>query len=107
MPKCSYACLAQRTAYLEADAQLHQQLPARDMSGCTALVAMILGRQLVVANAGDSRAVLSCSGHAIDLTLDHKPTAPAEKARVLAAGKMHACASLQCDLCCQPHAGLY
>ena len=55
-------------------------------AGCTAVVALVRGGQLVVANAGDSRCVLSRRGRAGDLTHDHKPTDPEEYARILKAG---------------------
>jgi len=37
---------------------------------------------LIAANVGDSRAVLSRSGHAVELTKDHKPNDPLERKRV-------------------------
>lgn len=40
----------------------------------------------MVANVGDSRAVLSRGGTAVDLSVDHKPEDALEKARVEAAG---------------------
>ncbi|VDK20872.1 unnamed protein product [Taenia asiatica] len=68
-------------------------------SGSTACVALVLpevgdqngeGQQprvcLYVANAGDSRAVLCRAGAAVDLSEDHKPEDPSEKARIQAAG---------------------
>ena len=55
-------------------------------AGCTAVCAMVLGNQLVVANAGDSRCVLSRSGKAIALTEDHKPTNDEEFDRICKAG---------------------
>jgi protein phosphatase 1G len=48
--------------------------------------ALVLDRQLVVANAGDSRCILSRNGRAIPMTNDHKPTDPAEYDRILRAG---------------------
>jgi protein phosphatase PTC2/3 len=43
--------------------------------------------RLYIAHVGDCRAVLSHRGHAVDLTLDHKPsTRPDEVARIAAAG---------------------
>ncbi len=43
-------------------------------------------RMQVVANAGDSRAVLSTAGKAVDLSSDHKPHTDAERRRIKAAG---------------------
>jgi serine/threonine protein phosphatase PrpC len=40
----------------------------------------------LVANAGDSRAVLCRGGKAVTLSTDHKPATPAERARILDAG---------------------
>ncbi|XP_038714086.1 probable protein phosphatase 2C 21 [Tripterygium wilfordii] len=55
-------------------------------SGCTACVAIIQNNQLVVANAGDSRCVLSRKGQAYNLSKDHKPDLEVEKDRILKAG---------------------
>jgi serine/threonine protein phosphatase PrpC len=44
-------------------------------------------RTLLSANLGDSRAVLSRNGRAIDLTRDHKPNDDKEKARILSMGE--------------------
>ncbi|KDP41954.1 hypothetical protein JCGZ_26972 [Jatropha curcas] len=55
-------------------------------SGCTACVAMIRNNQLVVANAGDSRCVISRKGQAYNLSKDHKPGLEVEKDRILKAG---------------------
>lgn len=56
--------------------------------GCTALVSMVLGGHLFVANLGDSRAVLARHGQdaAQRLTIDHKPNVPSEKERIEDAG---------------------
>eukprot|EP00549_Striatella_unipunctata_P008024 CAMPEP_0118706532 /NCGR_PEP_ID=MMETSP0800-20121206/20614_1 /TAXON_ID=210618 ORGANISM="Striatella unipunctata, Strain CCMP2910" /NCGR_SAMPLE_ID=MMETSP0800 /ASSEMBLY_ACC=CAM_ASM_000638 /LENGTH=449 /DNA_ID=CAMNT_0006609085 /DNA_START=136 /DNA_END=1488 /DNA_ORIENTATION=+ len=43
-------------------------------------------RTLIVANVGDSRAVLNRNGTAIELTRDHKPNDPVEQARIEAMG---------------------
>jgi serine/threonine protein phosphatase PrpC len=45
-------------------------------------------RTLVAANVGDSRAILSRRGKAIDLTRDHKPNEEREKARILNMGEV-------------------
>ncbi|GAV84284.1 PP2C domain-containing protein [Cephalotus follicularis] len=55
-------------------------------SGCTACVAIVRNNQLVVANAGDSRCVISRKGQAYNLSRDHKPDLEAEKERILKAG---------------------
>lgn len=55
-------------------------------AGCTAVCAMVREGELVVANAGDSRCVLSRGGHAVALTQDHKPMDPGEYERIIKAG---------------------
>ncbi|PHU08624.1 putative protein phosphatase 2C 60 [Capsicum chinense] len=55
-------------------------------SGCTACVAIIRDNQLIVANAGDSRCVISRKGQAYNLSRDHKPDLEVERERILKAG---------------------
>ncbi|KAH7671833.1 protein phosphatase 1G protein [Dioscorea alata] len=55
-------------------------------SGSTACVAVIRNNQLIVANAGDSRCVISRKGQAYNLSRDHKPELEAERDRILKAG---------------------
>lgn len=55
-------------------------------SGCTAVVALIRGNDLYVANAGDSRCIVCRNGKAIEMSLDHKPEDQPEKERVVKAG---------------------
>ena len=64
-------------------------------AGCTAVVVLASQRlkKLVCANAGDSRAVLSRRGKAIDLSKDHKPKDAIEEARVEKAGGFVECAN--------------
>mmetsp|Transcript_58915 Transcript_58915/g.184912 ORF Transcript_58915/g.184912 Transcript_58915/m.184912 type:complete len:333 (+) Transcript_58915:89-1087(+) len=57
-----------------------------DLVGCTACVCCVTEDQLVVANAGDSRAVLCRGGRAVALSEDHKPNDAREKRRIEAAG---------------------
>jgi len=58
-----------------------------DRSGCTALAAVVGPRHLVVASAGDSRAVLATGANgALALSEDHKPDNPEEQRRVERAG---------------------
>eukprot|EP00596_Hydrurales_sp_CCMP1899_P005161 CAMPEP_0119035254 /NCGR_PEP_ID=MMETSP1177-20130426/2186_1 /TAXON_ID=2985 /ORGANISM="Ochromonas sp, Strain CCMP1899" /LENGTH=700 /DNA_ID=CAMNT_0006993251 /DNA_START=140 /DNA_END=2239 /DNA_ORIENTATION=+ len=56
-------------------------------AGCTAIVTLITGNTLYVANAGDSRGVLCRKGGlAYPLSEDHKPSQDRESARISAAG---------------------
>ncbi|XP_024371750.1 probable protein phosphatase 2C 60 isoform X1 [Physcomitrium patens] len=55
-------------------------------SGSTAVVALIRGRNLIVANAGDSRCIISRRGQAENLSVDHKPELELEKERINKAG---------------------
>ncbi|XP_052842633.1 probable protein phosphatase CG10417 isoform X1 [Drosophila gunungcola] len=59
--------------------------PGKD-SGCTAVVCLLHGRDLYVANAGDSRCVISRNGRAIEMSLDHKPEDEEESSRIIKAG---------------------
>lgn len=62
------------------------QLPKCDHVGSTAVVAVVGPRHLIVANCGDSRAVICRGGAAIPLSSDHKPDRPDELERIQAAG---------------------
>ncbi|ELR15481.1 protein phosphatase 2C domain containing protein [Acanthamoeba castellanii str. Neff] len=58
-----------------------------DFSGTTVLMSWIVGQKLVIANAGDSRAVLyKDSGKVVRLSKDHRPEDPEEKERIEALG---------------------
>ncbi|KAK9069833.1 hypothetical protein SSX86_010229 [Deinandra increscens subsp. villosa] len=54
--------------------------------GSTACVAVIRNNQLIVANSGDSRCVISRKGQAYNLSKDHKPDLESEKERISKAG---------------------
>ncbi|XP_030948605.1 probable protein phosphatase 2C 75 isoform X2 [Quercus lobata] len=56
------------------------------LGGSTAVVALLTPDHIVVANCGDSRAVLCRGGVAIPLSQDHKPDRSDELARIEAAG---------------------
>ncbi|OEL24317.1 putative protein phosphatase 2C 49 [Dichanthelium oligosanthes] len=63
------------------------QKPKRcDHAGSTAVVAVVGPTSVVVASAGDSRAVLSRGGVPVPLSVDHKPDRPDELERIEAAG---------------------
>jgi len=55
-------------------------------SGATAVTVLLVGKEMYVANCGDSRGVLCRGGHAVELSLDHKPTDPTEFNRIRNAG---------------------
>ncbi|CAG9831926.1 unnamed protein product [Diabrotica balteata] len=55
-------------------------------SGCTAVVALLKGNELYVANAGDSRCIVCRDGKAIDMSFDHKPEDAPERERIVKAG---------------------
>merc|ERR1711878_111617 len=59
--------------------------PGND-SGCTAVVALLVGTELFVANAGDSRCVVCRDGKAIEMSFDHKPEDDLERNRINKAG---------------------
>lgn len=54
--------------------------------GSTAAVVVVGKEEIVVANCGDSRAVLCSGGVAVPLSRDHKPDLPDERERIEAAG---------------------
>ncbi|KAF2311806.1 hypothetical protein GH714_026815 [Hevea brasiliensis] len=56
------------------------------LGGSTAVVAVLTSENIVVANCGDSRAILCRGGRAVPLSFDHKPDRPDELARIEAAG---------------------
>ncbi|KAJ8725715.1 hypothetical protein PYW08_003898 [Mythimna loreyi] len=55
-------------------------------SGCTAVVALLRGNELYVANAGDSRCIICREGKAVDMSIDHKPEDTPELERITKAG---------------------
>ncbi|XP_056845796.1 probable protein phosphatase 2C 27 isoform X2 [Raphanus sativus] len=71
-----------KNAFLKADYQFADDSSLDISSGTTALTALIFGRRLIVANAGDCRAVLGRRGRAIELSKDHKPNCITEKTRI-------------------------
>ena len=67
-----------------------------ESKGCTANVVLIvpgakgvtgqIEPTIFCANAGDSRAVLGTNGRGMALSIDHKPTHPTERLRIMKAG---------------------
>ncbi|EDW76144.1 uncharacterized protein Dwil_GK14821 [Drosophila willistoni] len=73
---------------LSADYKLVEQAKrATNIAGTTALIAIVQGSKLIVANVGDSRGVMYDSrGIAIPLSFDHKPQQVRERKRIHDAG---------------------
>ena len=76
--------------FLEVDKALASSRIDCEFSGSTAVVSFLQGKTLTTAWVGDSRGVLGRTAkkggfEAVNLTTDHKPTLPEEKARILAA----------------------
>ncbi|KAK3919032.1 Protein phosphatase 1L [Frankliniella fusca] len=73
---------------LAADYQLVEAAKkTMDVAGTTALIAVMEGSRLIVANVGDSRGVMCDSrGKAIPLSFDHKPQQMRERKRIKEAG---------------------
>ncbi|CAN8248457.1 unnamed protein product [Cochlearia groenlandica] len=62
------------------------QRPECDAAGSTAVISVVTADKIVVANCGDSRAVIFRGGKAIPLSSDHKPDRPDELNRIQVAG---------------------
>ncbi|KAM6541850.1 hypothetical protein CsatB_006297 [Cannabis sativa] len=76
--------------FLKIDAEVGGQASldpiAPETVGSTAVVAVICSSHIIVANCGDSRAVLCRGKEAIALSADHKPNREDEYARIEASG---------------------
>lgn len=88
--KMRQALLARARANGEVDVALDDAEGGRPwegpQAGSTCVVAVVRGDNLVVANAGDSRAVLCRRGQAVEMSRDHKPMDEDERARITKAG---------------------
>ncbi|CAK9328899.1 unnamed protein product [Citrullus colocynthis] len=71
-----------RKAFQLADLALADEQSVSSSCGTTALTALVLGRHLLVANAGDCRAVLCRKGVAVPMSEDHRPSNLLELKRV-------------------------
>ena len=65
-----------------ADHALAAESSVSSSCGTTVLTVLLLGRHLLVANAGDCRAVLCQKGVAVDMSQDHRPSYLPELKRV-------------------------
>eukprot|EP01060_Flectonema_neradi_P014699 TRINITY_DN2132_c3_g1_i1.p1 TRINITY_DN2132_c3_g1~~TRINITY_DN2132_c3_g1_i1.p1 ORF type:complete len:437 (+),score=66.85 TRINITY_DN2132_c3_g1_i1:127-1437(+) len=72
---------ALRECFIAVDRAIYRKVRGRD-GGATCTAALIAGSTLWIANLGDSRAVASEAGTAIQLSRDHKPFDTAEAHRV-------------------------
>ncbi|KAL5099682.1 hypothetical protein RYX36_004009 [Vicia faba] len=73
---------AVKNAFVKADHAFRDASALDNSSGTTALIALVLGRVVLIANAGDSRAVLGKRGRAVELSKDHKPNCTSERLRI-------------------------
>ncbi|PWA54101.1 hypothetical protein CTI12_AA438750 [Artemisia annua] len=69
-------------AFLQADQNLKEECSISDYCGTTALTVLVLGRHLLISNAGDCRVVISRKGVAKQMSNDHRPSNLLEKKRV-------------------------
>jgi serine/threonine protein phosphatase PrpC len=86
--------LLQTEAFLRTDEMLYDLVVrkrAQEDSGSTALAALVAGGDLIVANAGDCRAILCRRGRLIELSRDHKASSIHESTRIRAAGASTGC----------------
>eukprot|EP00879_Flechtneria_rotunda_P006487 GHRR01006816.1.p1 GENE.GHRR01006816.1~~GHRR01006816.1.p1 ORF type:complete len:982 (+),score=374.26 GHRR01006816.1:635-3580(+) len=75
-----------REAFLKTDEEFSNSGLQAGLVGSTAVVALVGTHRVWIANCGDSRAVLSRGGRAIQVTDDHKPEREDEAERVEKAG---------------------
>lgn len=73
---------------IAVDKQVVEQCKSRtDVSGTTAVIAVLDGELLIIGNVGDSRAVMGdLKGSTIPLSFDHKPNQLKERRRIKEAG---------------------
>lgn len=79
---------ALKDAFVKTDAAFVKATEGTErLDGTTALVSIIMGSKLFVANAGDSRAILVQRGaRVVPLSRDHKPSLPDELQRITGLG---------------------
>jgi protein phosphatase 1L len=78
---------ALRRAFLKTDEEFLKIAHKEGLyDGSTAITALVRGRTLWVANAGDARAILVSGSTAIAMSEDHKPNRESERRRITQAG---------------------
>lgn len=71
--------------FFEMDEQIRREkVTYRIDGGCTALVALFLGKRLYVANAGDCRAIVAHKGKVIPLSRDFTPETERQRLQLMA-----------------------
>eukprot|EP00268_Persea_americana_P037713 TRINITY_DN373_c0_g1_i2.p1 TRINITY_DN373_c0_g1~~TRINITY_DN373_c0_g1_i2.p1 ORF type:complete len:288 (+),score=34.97 TRINITY_DN373_c0_g1_i2:678-1541(+) len=75
-----------REEQMASNCRCELQTPQCDAVGSTAVIALLAPDKIIVANCGDSRALLCRNGKPIPLSSDHKPDRPDELLRIQAAG---------------------
>ncbi|XP_009771243.1 protein phosphatase 2C 51 [Nicotiana tabacum] len=71
-----------RESFVKMDEEVEKNGAEMATMGSTAVVAMVSEEEVIVANCGDSRAVLSRGGVTVPLSIDHKPDRPDELDRI-------------------------
>jgi len=85
-PAGDYAA-AIKKGFLDCDDSMRHDPALKDeMSGTTAITALMRGDKLYANNVGDSRCIAVVDGRARALSVDHKPGDEAERARIESAG---------------------
>lgn len=87
-PKKCFQARYLKDCFRRTSAELGKKHPkvATDMGSTAAVVLVRKDGMVVCCNVGDSRAVLCRGGLALPLSVDHKPNAPDERARIEQAG---------------------
>lgn len=79
-----------RKGIMDFDGALFQKVPRlrslQDISGSTMVATIVTAKHVILANVGDSRAVIARGGKVARTTEDHKPQSAQESARVIEAG---------------------
>lgn len=70
------------SAFMKADYAFADSSSLDISSGTTALTALVFGRNMIIANAGDCRAVLGRRGRAVEMSKDQKPNCISERLRI-------------------------